>query len=46
MSEELKAATDDETKAKLEKKIEKLKDIKERRLERADEKATKISEKK
>ena len=46
MSEELKAATDEETKAKLEKKIEKLKDIKERRLDRADEKATKMNEKK
>ena len=46
LSEELKTTTDEETKAKLEKKIEKLKDIKERRLDRADEKATKMNEKK
>jgi len=46
LTEELKGATEEETKAKLEKNIEQLKGIKERMIDRVDEKITKISENK
>jgi isocitrate dehydrogenase kinase/phosphatase len=46
LTEELKTVIDDEAKAKLEKNIEQLKNIKERMIDRVDEKITKISENK
>ena len=46
LTEELKTATDDEAKAKIEKNIEQLTNIKERMIDRVDEKITKISENK